>query len=1049
MLMSPSKRAACALRRSAARAVPTLINRLFIVGFVSFVFIGNLLLGAGTNFLDSNARFCRMCGEPRGLDVEYAFEQVLSGGVDSRVYAPGVQMNLSETAGDEIVLVEKGRLAIYTKMIDATPVRNITAGGFWLKRNGARTAKVVAEEETSVLVLSWQTLEKFDAICPGLLEEIEQLSEADQTEAPVDGALGRTLTRLKLGRQGSNVSPTSLLTTVTLAAAKFKLSLVEKRHRQRLAEFKEQRKVWQNRRQTGALWTITLLTAVTSLVLGVCFGYIGTFRVDWWGRGCLEGEVIARESGGELLRKGEEALRCHTNPTTLGTQMWLVLGTCLMEAIANVLYVVVTDVDLNQWFDAHPLAFALLAGAQAVRAIGHAIFFPECWLVVLALLVGCKLCQGDNKLDKTDPLVAMMVVWPWALALQLVGWLSTYLSNNWPVTHGDVRSVDDASGCILISLDHFGYINLYLKRIITLLCALPLFFGSMHLLYRGFADSSASRSEAFKRVYRLVWFYKAWFWAVMGFLRIDGVVEWQPIESESRLFENQRYHSAAGLNDTLDHGGAEVHFDLTMAAFCFVPALLVQLFREQIWLWLARLFDQRQRLADGAFIAAMLTMQMGDGGLTEAALTKTARKTLRRVRWSKIEANPDVLAGRRFAGSRDDYDLSEPCEHGEIDFFISHVHADDAEAKFKELQAVAESFVSQHDREPTFWLDRACIDAREVSKQRTWSDQLKCLPIFVSSCSTVLILHSPNYVKRLWCIWELYLCFAMEVPVPRIRVLSLEPDRTITGTETGNIEPVWPSLAEQLQPFDVKHAHCTSKSHEITIRKAIRISGTHEFNLTIRQIADQLSKPVCVDCFGVSAGKLKGVHHAGYMEKRIGLHYGLKRCYFVAIDHHLYVFKGSSYSRWQHAISLAEGVVTPDSDNSLRIKFMRKNSHDDEYPYASDKSGEWHLRCCDSSDRDVWLAALQTATIVRSRSGTEVSVENEPEAAVPGNSTATDRTLGHGKRYHAFLTHAWGEDGSGRDNHRRVSVINDMLKQRGVITWCFCLPSQHASPSHA
>ena len=34
-----------------------------------------------------------------------------------------------------------------------------------------------------------------------------------------------------------------------------------------------------------------------------------------------------------------------------------------------------------------------------------------------------------------------------------------------------------------------------------------------------------------------------------------------------------------------------------------------------------------------------------------------------------------------------------------------------------------------------------------------------------------------------------------------------------------------------------------------------------------------------------------------------------------------------------------------------------------------------------------------------------------------------------------FLSHNWGEDGSGRDNHRRVSVINQELKNMGYKTW--------------
>ena len=34
-----------------------------------------------------------------------------------------------------------------------------------------------------------------------------------------------------------------------------------------------------------------------------------------------------------------------------------------------------------------------------------------------------------------------------------------------------------------------------------------------------------------------------------------------------------------------------------------------------------------------------------------------------------------------------------------------------------------------------------------------------------------------------------------------------------------------------------------------------------------------------------------------------------------------------------------------------------------------------------------------------------------------------------------FLSHNWGKDESGRDNHQRVSLINKELKECGYETW--------------
>ena len=37
--------------------------------------------------------------------------------------------------------------------------------------------------------------------------------------------------------------------------------------------------------------------------------------------------------------------------------------------------------------------------------------------------------------------------------------------------------------------------------------------------------------------------------------------------------------------------------------------------------------------------------------------------------------------------------------------------------------------------------------------------------------------------------------------------------------------------------------------------------------------------------------------------------------------------------------------------------------------------------------------------------------------------------------FDAFLSHDWGKDAHGRDNHARVAQLNELLKARGVRTW--------------
>ena len=40
-----------------------------------------------------------------------------------------------------------------------------------------------------------------------------------------------------------------------------------------------------------------------------------------------------------------------------------------------------------------------------------------------------------------------------------------------------------------------------------------------------------------------------------------------------------------------------------------------------------------------------------------------------------------------------------------------------------------------------------------------------------------------------------------------------------------------------------------------------------------------------------------------------------------------------------------------------------------------------------------------------------------------------------GKQTHVFLTHNWSKDRRGRNNHDRVTRVNEALKRRGFITW--------------
>eukprot|EP01043_Picozoa_sp_COSAG02_P006869 COSAG02_NODE_200_length_29507_cov_440.183487_14_plen_525_part_00 len=99
--------------------------------------------------------------------------------------------------------------------------------------------------------------------------------------------------------------------------------------------------------------------------------------------------------------------------------------------------------------------------------------------------------------------------------------------------------------------------------------------------------------------------------------------------------------------------------------FCWSqsPILIVFIcFRKQIFGVLKVSLQNKQRLQDGAFIAALLV----DDGVDD--LIYEATELFRAVPFSKITA--DLL--RSSKGTNADYALSQPCKLNSVDFFVSH-----------------------------------------------------------------------------------------------------------------------------------------------------------------------------------------------------------------------------------------------------------------------------------------------------------------------------------------------------------------------------------------
>jgi len=223
----------------------------------------------------------------------------------------------------------------------------------------------------------------------------------------------------------------------------------------------------------------------------------------------------------------------------------------------------------------------------------------------------------------------------------------------------------------------------------------------------------------------------------------------------------------------------------------------------------AKLFEDKQRINDGAFLASLVTAKSPE------EILKAGEQRLRRVPWENLSL--EVLLSNK--GTPEEVErLSEACQVGDIDFFISHSWSDDPAQKYAVLKELAEDFYKKCKRYPFFWLDKLCINQLSIS------EDLECLPVFVMACKKMLILGGLTYSTRLWCVWEMYVLFSMNDDVQKLQML------TVGDTPA----------REQLQNFSLASAHCWSAEDEAMLRSVIGDSGVEGFEDTIHQIALKL-----------------------------------------------------------------------------------------------------------------------------------------------------------------------------------------------------------------
>ena len=88
---------------------------------------------------------------------------------------------------------------------------------------------------------------------------------------------------------------------------------------------------------------------------------------------------------------------------------------------------------------------------------------------------------------------------------------------------------------------------------------------------------------------------------------------------------------------------------------------------------------------------------------------------------------------------------------GSADAFICHSWHDDPDSQFAAFSAWMARFQAEHDgRIPSCWYDRACIDSSNIGLS------IACLPCYLAGCKELVVLAGPTFMRRLWCIMELF-----------------------------------------------------------------------------------------------------------------------------------------------------------------------------------------------------------------------------------------------------------------------------------------------------
>jgi hypothetical protein len=234
----------------------------------------------------------------------------------------------------------------------------------------------------------------------------------------------------------------------------------------------------------------------------------------------------------------------------------------------------------------------------------------------------------------------------------------------------------------------------------------------------------------------------------------------------------------------------------------------------------------------GSSEASAVTLACIMGGADPGTILKHALARFRSVSWDVLGQRPDLIIGGAplheiGPGESDMHLLAEPCVLGECDAFISHSWRDSGELKWHALQTWCDEFAQLHGRSPRLWLDKVCIDQRNIDMD------LQCLPIFLAGCNTLLAMSGATYRHRLWCCVELLVHNVMTVADPSRN----RPDLWLLSHDDEQLE----LQSQGWLSFDVKDCDCFDLADK---RRFLHVlaqypGGANSFNNFIRGLTSE------------------------------------------------------------------------------------------------------------------------------------------------------------------------------------------------------------------